>query len=100
MQDFLRKAFNLGLGLVTVTKEKAEEIVNELIKKGEVSQEEGKKLVSELLEKGEKSRGELEAQIEKIVKGAVGRLDLPTRKELNELKSEIEQLKEKLNNKE
>ena len=100
MQDFLRKAFNLGLGLVTVTKEKAEEVVNELIKKGEVSQEEGKKLVSELLEKGEKSREELEAQIEKITKGAVERLDLPTRKELNELKSEIEQLKEKLNNKE
>ena len=35
-----------------------------------------------------------------IVKGAIERLDLPTRKELNDLKSEIEQLKEKLNKKE
>ena len=97
MQDFLRKVFNLGLGLFSTTKEKVEEIVKELVKKGEVSQEEGKKLVNELLEKGEKSRKELEAQIEKIVKGAIERLDLPSRKELNDLKSEIEQLKEKLN---
>ena len=97
MQDFLRKVFNLGLGVFSVTKEKVEEIVKELVKKGEVSQEEGKKLVNELLEKGEKTRKELEAQIEKIVKGIIERLDLATRKELNELKSEIEQLKEKLN---
>jgi len=97
MQDFLKKVFNLGLGVFAVTKEKVEEIVKELVKKGEVSQEEGKKLVNELLEKGEKSRKELEAQIEKIVKGIIERLDLATRKELNELKSEIEQLKEKLN---
>ena len=97
MQDFLRKVFNLGLGIFSVTKEKIEEIVKELVRKGEVSQEEGKKLVDELLEKGEKTKKELEAQIEKIVKGIIERLDLATRKELNELKSEIEQLKEKLN---
>ena len=83
--------------MFSVTKEKVEEIVKELVKKGEVSQEEGKKLINELLEKGEKSRKELEAQIEKIVKGIIERLDLATCKELNELKSEIEQLKEKLN---
>jgi len=97
MQDFLKKVFNLGLGVFAVTKEKVEEIVKELVKKGEVSQEEGKKLVNELLEKGEKSRKELEAQIEKIVKGIIEKLDLATRKELNELKFEIEQLKDKLN---
>ena len=97
MQDFLKKVFNLSLGVFSVTKEKIEEIVKELVKKGEVSQEEGKKLVNELLEKGEKTKKELEAQMEKIVKGIIERLDLATRKELNELKSEIEQLKEKLN---
>ena len=100
MQDFLKKAFNLGLGTLVATREKVEEVVNELVKKGEVGQEEGKKLVEELIEKGKKGKKELEAQIEKIVKGATERLDFPTRKELNGLKSEIEQLKEKLNKKE
>jgi polyhydroxyalkanoate synthesis regulator phasin len=40
---------------------------------------------------------EVEVKIEKMVKSVTEKLDLPTRKELNEIKSEIEQIKEKLN---
>ncbi|TWU38190.1 hypothetical protein S225a_02370 [Candidatus Brocadiaceae bacterium S225] len=40
---------------------------------------------------------EVEVKIEKIVKSVTEKLDFPTRKELNEIKSEIELLKEKLN---
>lgn len=97
MQDLLKKAISLGLGALLVSKDKIEEVVNELVKKGELGQEEGKNLVSELIEKGETSMHELETKIEKIVNGVMEKLNLPTRKELNELKSEIEQLKEKLN---
>jgi polyhydroxyalkanoate synthesis regulator phasin len=97
MQDLLKKAFSLGLGALLVSKDKIEEVVNELVKKGELGQEEGKNLVNELIEKGEASMNELEVKIEKVIKGVAEKLNLPTRKELNELKSEIEQLKEKLN---
>ena len=91
---------NLGLGALVMTKEKAEEVVSELVKKGEVGQKESKKLIGELIEKGEKSKKEIEAQIEKIVKGVTKKLDIPTRKELRELKVKIEQLKKKLNREE
>ncbi|MCK4325839.1 polyhydroxyalkanoate synthesis regulator [bacterium] len=96
MQDFLKKAFSMSLGALVVTREKVEEVVNELVKKGEVGQEEGERLVRELIEKGEESKKEIETQIERMVKSVTEKLDLPTRKELNELKSEIEQLKKKL----
>ncbi|KHE94166.1 MAG: hypothetical protein SCABRO_00060 [Candidatus Scalindua brodae] len=56
-----------------------------------------KNLVNELIEKGEASMNEVEVKIEKIVKSVTEKLDFPTRKELNEIKSEIELLKEKLN---
>ena len=79
------------------TKEKAEEVVNELVKKGEIGQDEGKKLVDDLLKKGEEGKKEIEATVEKTVKNLIEKADISTRKELNELKSEIEQLKEKLN---
>ncbi len=97
MQDILKKALSLGLGALLVSKDKIEDVVNELVKKGELGQEEGKNLVNELIEKGEASVNEVEVKIEKIVKGIMEKLNLPTRKELDELKSEIEQLKEKLN---
>ncbi len=97
MQDLLKKALSLGIGALLVSKDKIEEVVNELVKRGELGQEEGKNLVRELIEKGEASMHEVEGKIEKIVQSVTEKLNLPTRKELNELKSEIEQLKEKLN---
>jgi Uncharacterized conserved protein len=97
MQDILKKALSLGLGALLVSKDKIEDVVNELVKKGELGQEEGKNLVNELIEKGEASVNEVEVKIEKIVKSVTEKLDFPTRKELNEIKSEIELLKEKLN---
>jgi len=97
MQDLIKKALSLGLGAMLVSKDKVEEVVNELVKRGELGQEEGKTLVSELIKKGEASVNEVEGIIEKIVKGVMEKLSLPTRKELNELKSEIEELKEKVN---
>jgi len=97
MQDLLKKALSLGFGALLVSKDKVEDVVNELVKKGELGQEEGKNLINELIEKGEASMSEMEVKIEKIVKGVMEKLNLPTRKELDELKAEIEQLKEKLN---
>ena len=93
----LKDLVNLGLGVMVMTKEKAEEVVNELVKKGEVGQDEGKELIHELIEKGEKSKKEVEDQIEKMVKDVVEKLDISAKKEIEELKSEIEELKEKLN---
>ncbi len=97
MQDLLKKALSLGFGALLVSKDKVEDVVNELVKKGELGQEEGKNLVNELIGKGEASMNEIEVKIEKIVKSVTEKLNLPTRKELDEIKSEIEQLKEKLN---
>lgn len=96
----LKDLVNLGLGALVITKEKAEEVVNELVKKGEVGQEEGKELISKLIEKGEKSKKEIENQIEKTVRNVVEKLDISTKKEIEELKSEIEELKKKLNKEE
>ena len=96
----IKDLINLGLGALVITKEKAEEIVNELVKKGEVGQGEGKELINELIEKGEKSKKEIEDQIEKMVKGVLEELDISVKKEIKELKSEIEELKKKLNKEE
>ncbi|MBT9139170.1 MAG: hypothetical protein DDT31_01751 [Syntrophomonadaceae bacterium] len=99
MQDVLKKVFNLGLGAIVITKEKAEEVVKELVKKGEVGEEESRKLVNKLIEKGQESRKEMQTQIEKTVKGVIEKLDISTRSELEGLKSEIERLKENLGKK-
>ena len=73
MQDLLKKALSLGFGALLVSKDKIEDVVNELVKKGELGQEEGKDLVNELIEKGEASVNEVEGKIEKMVKSVLNR---------------------------
>ncbi|MCK5358785.1 MAG: hypothetical protein KAJ48_10350 [Elusimicrobiales bacterium] len=99
MEEFLKKAFNLGLGAFVVTKEKVEEVVDELVKKGELGHEEGKKLTEELMEKGVKTKKELESQIEKMVAKGMEKGNIATQKELDSLKAEIKKLNEELQNK-
>ncbi|RKY86229.1 polyhydroxyalkanoate synthesis regulator, partial [candidate division KSB1 bacterium] len=53
MFELLKKGVLLGLGAVTLTKEKAEELVDELIKKGELAREERATAIDEFLKKAE-----------------------------------------------
>lgn len=94
--NVIKDLVNLSLGAAVVTKKKAEEVVKELVKKGDIGQDEGKKLIDSLIKKGEKSKKEIEATIEKTVKNLIKKINMPTRQEVNSLKSEIKQLKEKL----
>ncbi len=63
----LKNTILASIGVIQVTKEKAEKIIDDLIKKGELDKSDRKKAVMELLEKTEKSTSQLK---EKISKGA------------------------------
>jgi polyhydroxyalkanoate synthesis regulator phasin len=39
--DFVKKSMLIGVGLATLTREKVEQTINELIEKGEMSEKEG-----------------------------------------------------------
>ena len=49
MIDLIKKALYTGVGLAVLTKEKAEELVQELTKQAKLSEQEGKELFDGLL---------------------------------------------------
>jgi len=49
--DIINKVINLGLGAVLLTKENIEEVIDEMVKKGEIKKDEAKAQVNELLKK-------------------------------------------------
>lgn len=97
MKEVLKTMLNLGLGTLVMTKEKAEQLVAELIKQGDISKDEGMSLVGELIEKGKKSEVEIKSKIEKTLQDMLSKLDIPTRKEISDLKAEINRLKKAAN---
>ncbi len=96
MLELSKKLLLAGIGAAVLTKERIEGIVRELIKQGEISKEEGIKLVKEVLQKGEEMQKTLEAKIEVGINKAMERLNIPTRKEIQELREKLEKLIKKV----
>jgi polyhydroxyalkanoate synthesis repressor PhaR len=104
---FLTKKMLLaGIGILSLTREKAEKITEDLIKRGEVNESESKEFVMELLDKAEKEKNRLiekikpdiEKEIEKTnysLKDSVINLE----KKIDDLSNKIEQIKKKIKTK-
>lgn len=95
MKDLIKKTMYMGAGLAHLTKEKAEEISRDLVKKGELSAAETREFINELTRKSEEARKSLEEGVEKIVKGVLAKLDIATKKDLEDLKKRIAELEKK-----
>jgi polyhydroxyalkanoate synthesis regulator phasin len=92
MQDFLRNLKLLGIGLFFTGKEKIEEIVAELIKKGEISEPEGRALVDDLAAKSKAAVKDLDERIRKTASEVYEKLHAPVKKEVAVQKKRIERL--------
>ncbi len=95
MPDLIKKTILAGLGALSLTREKAEEITKDLVKRGEVAKTDEAKFVKDLMKRAEKNRGEVEKKIEKIVEKTLIKLNVPTRKELDALKARVDKLSKK-----
>ncbi len=96
MMDFMRKSILTGVGLALQTKKEVEDLAKELMEKSKMTEGEGKKFFDEMISKYEDSKESLEKSIESGVKSFLGKADVATKEEVNELKDEIKSLKEEL----
>ncbi len=96
MIDLIKRAMFTGIGVATLTKEKIEEISKEFIEKGKLSEQEGKNLVEELISQSEESKKMVQGMVEGAVKTTLQKMNLATSSEVEELKKEIQELKQAL----
>ncbi len=95
MEKLIEKMVLAGLGVLTLTKEKAEKLVEDLVKRGEVARKDQPEFVKELLEKGKGTRIEIEKIVEKTVTNVLGKLNIPTKSDIDTLMKKIEGLAKK-----
>jgi len=81
-----------GAGLAIMTTEKVQEIMDELVKKGEMTEKEAREAVSEFVEKSKQAKKNLEDKMEQTVTSLLNRLNIPTRKEVEEMKKRLARL--------
>jgi polyhydroxyalkanoate synthesis regulator phasin len=85
------KNLNLGLGLFTVSRERIEEFVDEMVNKGEVAAKAARTFAGELVKRGEEQREDLKKTIRSEVAraldsaGLARKADLITKDDVREL---------------
>jgi polyhydroxyalkanoate synthesis regulator phasin len=93
MKETLKNMFYIGAGAAFLTKEKLEELKNDLIEKGNVTQEEGKQLLEEMFKKSEEAKDQIEQKIQDAVTDQLRKQNVATGDDIAELKSQVEELK-------
>ena len=62
-----------------------DELVKDLVDKGDISKEEGKKGIQDMLEESKKQKVDLEKKISDKIQDAISKKDMFTRKDMHEL---------------
>jgi polyhydroxyalkanoate synthesis regulator phasin len=99
MTNLVEKGFLLSLGLLALTRDRAEKVVEDLIEKGKLTREDAPKVLKDLLAKAEEEKKALEARIDAGLERALQRFNLPTRKELEEVNKKLDQVLKELKKK-
>jgi polyhydroxyalkanoate synthesis regulator phasin len=94
--NIIRNAVLLGLGVISLTKDKAEELVDDLIKRGEVASGEKFKAVDHLLKEAENQEKEIERKITATVQKVAADMGLITRKDLEEIINTLKNIESKI----
>jgi len=97
MKDLVKNVLYAGIGAAFLTKDKIEELRNDLVEKGKLSREEGKQFVDDLIKKSERAKDELELWINKRVEEKIDQLDLATKDDIADLRRKIEELQVAIN---
>ena len=88
MTGLLEKGLLLGLGVLTLTRDKVKQFVDKLVEEGEVRPEEAPSVIDRLVARGEKEREELR----KLVRQELDRLIPVSRQDIEELNRKIDEL--------
>jgi polyhydroxyalkanoate synthesis regulator phasin len=89
MIDLIKKTFYTGLGVVALTKEKIEELADELVEKGKLSESDVKKFVDDLFEKSESAKDQVKKHVEKITEDTLNKMNLVTKDNLDALEKRL-----------
>ncbi len=68
MKDILEKVWYFGLGVFDFTREKVQDLVDEMVRRGEISKQEGPEAVKEILGKAQEAQAALVEKVKELVK--------------------------------
>lgn len=96
MLELFEKAVLTGIGALSITQKKGEELLADLKDKYKVSEDEGKAFIEKLQGMAKETRSKLAEAAEEEVRKAAERVGLVPKDDFDKLKQRLEELEKKL----
>ncbi len=96
MLEFAEKIMLAGMGMLTLSQQKVEEIVKEAKDRLNLSEEEGKKLVTKLQDAAQENQKKLEKLALEEVQKSCERMGVVTKDEFGKLSRKVSELEKRL----
>lgn len=96
MLEIIEKTLLTGLGALSLSQKKAEELVDDLKERLSLSEEEGKKLLAKIQETAKENQHKLESMAQEEVKKAFERFGVVTEEEFEALKKKVDAIDKQL----
>ncbi|MCE5326199.1 MAG: hypothetical protein LLG01_07260 [Planctomycetaceae bacterium] len=92
MLESVEKLMAAGLGMLSMTREKAEELFDDLVRRGEAAKTSREGFVRSVVDAADDARRDLAMMVHRQVEQAVERLELASRKDLARIERKLDQL--------
>ncbi len=92
MFETLDKVMLAGLGAMSMTKEKAEQIFDEYVEKGKAQKEHRAGFVKDVMDQAEKAKDDLEKVISEQVEKAMTKQPMATKDDIKRIEDKLDQL--------
>lgn len=96
MFELLEKIFLTGLGAVSISQKKVDELVSELREKYKLSEEEGKDFLEKAQKMAKEGKERISEAADAEVRKVIERIGLVPREEFDRLQKKVEELEQKL----
>ncbi len=103
----VRRVLMAGVGAVVLAQEEIEDFVQKLVERGELAEQDGRKLITDLREKRQSAQESTQNRVQETgektsatmdrgMEGVLGRMNVPSKSDIEELSEKIAALSEKV----
>ena len=96
MLETVRKVMLIGLGAAVMSRDKIQQVMNDLVARGDVTKEEGKKLLDEFTSRAEEAGKNLNERIRTQIRRTLKDLGIADRNRIAALEARIAELERRL----
>jgi polyhydroxyalkanoate synthesis regulator phasin len=96
VRDLIERVFLLGVGAAALTKDRVQELVEDLVRRGQLSGDEGREVADRLIARSREEAKAAAKKADSSLQGAYREMGLVTRREIEDIEFRLRQLEHRV----